>query len=360
MGIEVYIDGSRTLKELMMLLKLNLQPDRVGVAENTIMDLFEGKLSAECRASEDADSWPSSDEDDLDFSPKKTSKPSLTQLLHTKKNRKGKLENQGRKKSNSKGSNDCAEDQNEDEQNQKADEECEDEEIRNDEDDDEDESKDCEEAEEDCEDDDDEEEEDQEDEEDGDVSESHEDNLEKENDKSGGENSKICIKDGDSKVNHVPEGMEGTSGFSNNIESDHAEMIENKLQSYSKNALPSDYPKNSDKDTNDPHVCSEVPVSLIFGLPEHDEIGTPPMESEVTQLKTSFKSQVQTNKQVTSTSRREDCNKKTSKCTQPCIAVDRMMDREDGHTQNSVSQYPCEDTEQLDSNINRNISSQRR
>ncbi|KAM4037780.1 ankyrin repeat domain-containing protein 26 isoform 2-T2 [Anomaloglossus baeobatrachus] len=38
------------------------------------------------RASEDADSWPSSDEDDLDFSPKKVSKPSLTQLLHTKKN----------------------------------------------------------------------------------------------------------------------------------------------------------------------------------------------------------------------------------------------------------------------------------
>ncbi|XP_073429467.1 ankyrin repeat domain-containing protein 26 isoform X7 [Dendrobates tinctorius] len=42
--------------------------------------------SASSRASEDADSWPSSDEDDLDFSPKKTSKPSLTQLLHTKKN----------------------------------------------------------------------------------------------------------------------------------------------------------------------------------------------------------------------------------------------------------------------------------
>ncbi|XP_077121107.1 ankyrin repeat domain-containing protein 26 isoform X2 [Ranitomeya variabilis] len=42
--------------------------------------------SESSRASEDADSWPSSDEDDLDFSPKKTSKPSLTQLLHTKKN----------------------------------------------------------------------------------------------------------------------------------------------------------------------------------------------------------------------------------------------------------------------------------
>ncbi|XP_075130395.1 ankyrin repeat domain-containing protein 26 [Leptodactylus fuscus] len=36
--------------------------------------------------SEEADSWPTSDEDDLDFSPKKTTKPSLTQLLHTKKN----------------------------------------------------------------------------------------------------------------------------------------------------------------------------------------------------------------------------------------------------------------------------------
>ncbi|XP_069620960.1 ankyrin repeat domain-containing protein 26 isoform X5 [Ranitomeya imitator] len=42
--------------------------------------------SESSRASEDADSWPSSDEDGLDFSPKKTSKPSLTQLLHTKKN----------------------------------------------------------------------------------------------------------------------------------------------------------------------------------------------------------------------------------------------------------------------------------
>ncbi|KAM4748880.1 ankyrin repeat domain-containing protein 26 [Rhinophrynus dorsalis] len=37
------------------------------------------------RKSEDADSWPSSDGDDFDFSPQKTSKPSLTQLLHKKK-----------------------------------------------------------------------------------------------------------------------------------------------------------------------------------------------------------------------------------------------------------------------------------
>ncbi|XP_040267455.1 ankyrin repeat domain-containing protein 26 isoform X5 [Bufo bufo] len=42
--------------------------------------------SESSRATEDADSWPSDDEDDLDFSPKKTAKPSLTQLLHTKKN----------------------------------------------------------------------------------------------------------------------------------------------------------------------------------------------------------------------------------------------------------------------------------
>ncbi|XP_069832588.1 ankyrin repeat domain-containing protein 26 isoform X2 [Dendropsophus ebraccatus] len=42
--------------------------------------------SESSNASEDADSWPSSDEDDLDFSPKKTAKPSLTQLLHSKKN----------------------------------------------------------------------------------------------------------------------------------------------------------------------------------------------------------------------------------------------------------------------------------
>ncbi|XP_056429810.1 ankyrin repeat domain-containing protein 26 isoform X2 [Hyla sarda] len=41
--------------------------------------------SESSRGSEEADSWPS-DEDDLDFSPKKTAKPSLTQLLHTKKN----------------------------------------------------------------------------------------------------------------------------------------------------------------------------------------------------------------------------------------------------------------------------------
>ncbi|KAG9490161.1 hypothetical protein GDO78_005837 [Eleutherodactylus coqui] len=41
--------------------------------------------SESSHASEEADSWPSSDEDDLDFSPKKTAKPSLTKLLHTKK-----------------------------------------------------------------------------------------------------------------------------------------------------------------------------------------------------------------------------------------------------------------------------------
>ncbi|KAM9313226.1 ankyrin repeat domain-containing protein 26 [Gastrophryne carolinensis] len=41
---------------------------------------------SESRVSGKTDSWASSDEDDLDFSPKKTSKPSLTQLLNTKKN----------------------------------------------------------------------------------------------------------------------------------------------------------------------------------------------------------------------------------------------------------------------------------
>ncbi|KAG8577524.1 hypothetical protein GDO81_010210 [Engystomops pustulosus] len=42
--------------------------------------------SESSRPSEEPDSWPTSDEDDLDFSPKKTEKPSLKQLLHTKKN----------------------------------------------------------------------------------------------------------------------------------------------------------------------------------------------------------------------------------------------------------------------------------
>ncbi|XP_075713250.1 ankyrin repeat domain-containing protein 26 isoform X2 [Rhinoderma darwinii] len=41
--------------------------------------------SESSHASDEADSWPpSSDEEDLDFSPKKTAKPNLTQLLHTK------------------------------------------------------------------------------------------------------------------------------------------------------------------------------------------------------------------------------------------------------------------------------------
>ncbi|XP_063783288.1 ankyrin repeat domain-containing protein 26 isoform X2 [Pseudophryne corroboree] len=48
------------------------------------------QAESDSRASGEANSWPSSDEDDLDFSPKKTSKPSLTQLLHAKKNVKEK------------------------------------------------------------------------------------------------------------------------------------------------------------------------------------------------------------------------------------------------------------------------------
>ncbi|XP_068132519.1 ankyrin repeat domain-containing protein 26 isoform X2 [Hyperolius riggenbachi] len=48
------------------------------------------QADSESRISGKADSWPSSDEDDLDFSPKKTSKPSLTQLLNTKKSDKTK------------------------------------------------------------------------------------------------------------------------------------------------------------------------------------------------------------------------------------------------------------------------------
>ncbi|XP_075065069.1 ankyrin repeat domain-containing protein 26 isoform X2 [Mixophyes fleayi] len=44
------------------------------------------QAESESRASGKDNSWASSDEDDLEFSPEKTSKPSLTQLLHTKKN----------------------------------------------------------------------------------------------------------------------------------------------------------------------------------------------------------------------------------------------------------------------------------
>ncbi|XP_018429440.1 PREDICTED: ankyrin repeat domain-containing protein 26-like [Nanorana parkeri] len=47
-------------------------------------DLSRG--DSESHVSGKTDSWPSSDEDDLDFSPKKTSKPSLTQLLSSKRN----------------------------------------------------------------------------------------------------------------------------------------------------------------------------------------------------------------------------------------------------------------------------------
>ncbi|XP_073475918.1 ankyrin repeat domain-containing protein 26 isoform X1 [Aquarana catesbeiana] len=59
------------------------QKSRKRDSEKGTEDFSQG--DSESHVSGKADSWPSSDEDDLDFSPKKTSKPNLTQLLSSKK-----------------------------------------------------------------------------------------------------------------------------------------------------------------------------------------------------------------------------------------------------------------------------------
>ncbi|XP_077326171.1 ankyrin repeat domain-containing protein 26 isoform X7 [Lithobates pipiens] len=59
------------------------QKSRKRDSEKGTDDFSQG--DSESHVSGKADSWPSSDEDDLDFSPKKTSKPNLTQLLSSKK-----------------------------------------------------------------------------------------------------------------------------------------------------------------------------------------------------------------------------------------------------------------------------------
>ncbi|CAI9568801.1 unnamed protein product, partial [Staurois parvus] len=59
------------------------QKSRKRDSEKGTDDFSQG--DSESHVSGKADSWPSSDEDDLDFSPKKASKPNLTQLLSSKK-----------------------------------------------------------------------------------------------------------------------------------------------------------------------------------------------------------------------------------------------------------------------------------
>ncbi|XP_040199687.1 ankyrin repeat domain-containing protein 26-like isoform X3 [Rana temporaria] len=59
------------------------QKSRKRDSEKGTDDFSQG--DSESHVSGKADSWPSSDEDDLDFSPKITSKPNLTQLLSSKK-----------------------------------------------------------------------------------------------------------------------------------------------------------------------------------------------------------------------------------------------------------------------------------
>ncbi|KAM3924775.1 ankyrin repeat domain-containing protein 26 [Leptodactylus fuscus] len=427
--------------------------------------------------SEEADSWPTSDEDDLDFSPKKTTKPSLTQLLHTKKNiiEKGSFtsvqpkgltlesksdseedsvhdsEDEGadiqpppkpfpqaysfpqpvcikpgsiakpsqlasasllgvtkssgngkseRKNSNSGGNNDCTrkqikqmqnggeecEDekmQNDDEEGeddvmQSDDEEGEDEEMQNDneegedeegedeegedevvqnddeecEDDEEDEeeSKDCEEGDEDdckVEEDEEDEEEQLEEHKDG-ISESHSDSLEKECDKSDVEAGETCLK---------PEKQNAAVDVP---KSNDKEIKTEKQQSLYNSALPSghqNYVENSVKDSEDAEACpeaNEVPVSLILGLLEDDdnENRTSPMESEVAPLKSCFKSNIQTNKQVTFTHTVEECSAR-NKCDLPCIAIGNLTNCEDipDQTQSNISQYTSDVIEQLDSTV---------
>ncbi|XP_072003076.1 ankyrin repeat domain-containing protein 26 isoform X6 [Engystomops pustulosus] len=319
--------------------------------------------SESSRPSEEPDSWPTSDEDDLDFSPKKTEKPSLKQLLHTKKNRKDKSETQVRKKTISEGNLDSTKKQHEDEEVQNDDENCEDDDEQV-EDEDEKEAKDCEEEEEedceveendegeeeedceveenedeeeeeedceveenedeeeeeeDCEVEDEEEEEEQEEQDDDnadEVSQSHRESSEC--DKHVGQDGESGIKDSQNEAAHVPEGAACTSGCGSVIE----------------------------LDCPDTH---EVPVSLILGSleEEDDENETSPMQSEVTMLKSCLKSNVQSHKQVTFTNTREDCNKET------CIAVDRVTNSEDVHDQrqNDTFQNSSDLIEQLDSDV---------
>ncbi|XP_075711696.1 uncharacterized protein LOC142748510 [Rhinoderma darwinii] len=251
--------------------------------------------------------------------------------------------------------------QNGDEEMQNDNEESEDDAEEGEED--EEESKDFEEEEEGEEDfeveqDDDEEEEDEEeegDEDEDDLSESHEDSSEKECDKSVNEAIEAGMKHSQNEAVHVAEGVELTSGIGNNMESDHVEIMD-KQQSFCNKSLLN-YIENSIQDTEDAQACpdtNEVPVSLIFGLLEHDdENGTSPMGSEVTTLKSCFKSNIQTDKNIYFTNAIEEDNKKASKCIQPCVAIDNLTNREEVHdqTQNNISQYSSEVIEQLDSNM---------